>query len=119
MLSKWINYTGCDSLFAAAADSFAAYFGGHERWSMNANNCDQIGPDGIVAPGMEGPDPSTGNLMLNSQGSALYSRARGLGADDMLITSAGLWIGSDNYQGSQTCGAVSGLAGLCLLPYGS
>jgi hypothetical protein len=119
VLSEWINYTGCDSLFAAAADSFAAYFGGHERWSMNSNNCDQIGPGGIVAPGMEGLDPATGNLLLNSQGTALYTRARGLGADDMLLTSAGLWIASDNYQGSQMCGGVNGLAGLCLLPYGS
>jgi hypothetical protein len=60
VLSEWINYTGCDSLFAAAADSFAAYFGGHERWSMNNNNCDAMG-DGIVAPGMEGLDPATGS----------------------------------------------------------
>jgi hypothetical protein len=46
----------------------------------------------------------------------------------MLVTSAGLWIGSDNgnyatvngqqvWQGSQTCGGVSGLAGICFLPY--
>jgi hypothetical protein len=118
VLSEWINYTGCDSLFAAAADGAAAYFGGHERWSMNPNGCDQLGPGGYVAPGMEGLDPATGNLMLNSQATAgLYTRARGLGADDMLITSAGLWIASDNYQGSQSCGSVNGLAGLCFLPY--
>ena len=41
----------------------------------------------------------------------------GLGADDMLVTSAGLWIASDNSGGSQACGGVNGLAGLCLLPY--
>ena len=64
VLSEWINYTGCDSLFAAAADSFVAYIGGHERWSMNNNNCDAMG-DGIAAPGMEGSDPPTGNLLLN------------------------------------------------------
>lgn len=29
---KWINYTGCDSLYTAAADPNTAYFGGHERW---------------------------------------------------------------------------------------
>ena len=119
VLSTWINYTGCDSLFATAADAGAAYFGGHERWSSNPNGCDFQGsnPTGIVAPGMEGLDPATGSTLLNSQGTALYTRARGLGADDMLITSAGLWIASDNYQGSQSCGGVNGLAGLCLLPY--
>ena len=119
VLSQWINYTGCDSLYATAADSFAAYFGGHERWSQNPNGCDFQGqnPQGIVAPGMEGLDPATGNLLLNQQGTALYTRARGLGADDMLLTSAGLWIASDNSQGSQACGGVNGLAGLCFLPY--
>jgi hypothetical protein len=35
----------------------------------------------------------------------------------MLATSAGLWIASDNFDGSQACGAVSNLAGLCFLPY--
>ena len=117
VLSEWINYTGCDSLYATAADAYAAYFGGHERWSMNPNGCDFKGPGAIVAPGIEGLVPSNGNLMLNSQGTALYTRGRGLGADDMLITSAGLWIASDNLNGTQMCGGVQGLAGLCLLPY--
>ena len=119
VLDDWINYTGCDSLFATAADSGAAYFGGHERWSQNPSGCDSPGsnPVPVTDPGMEGLDPATGNDLLNSQGNALYTRARGLGADDMLVTSAGLWIASDNYQSSQTCNGVQGLAGLCFLPY--
>ena len=40
VLDKWINYTGCDSLFSAAADASTAYFGGHERWSENSYGCD-------------------------------------------------------------------------------
>ena len=56
--------------------------------------------------------------MLNSSHTAgLYSWARGLGADDMLLTGAGLWIASDNFDGSTNCGPVSGLAGICFLPY--
>lgn len=117
VLSNWINYTGCDSLFSVAADSGAVYAGGHERWSQNANDCDEQGPGAIVAPGMEGVDPATGLLLLNSSGGSLYTRGRGLGADDMLITSAGLWIASDNSDGTQQCNGVNGLAGLCLLPY--
>jgi hypothetical protein len=67
---------------------------------------------------MEGMDSANGHLFVNKASTAgYYSRARGLGADDMLITSAGLWIASDNFDGSQTCGGVSGLAGICLLPY--
>jgi hypothetical protein len=34
----------------------------------------------------------------------------------MLITSAGLWIASDNFDGSNRCGGVSGHAGICFLP---
>ena len=45
------------------------------------------------------------------------TRARGLGADDMLLTSAGLWIASDNFDGSSTCAGVYGYAGICFLPY--
>ena len=114
----WVNYTGCDSLFAAAADASAVYAGGHERWSQNPKDCDAQGPGAIVDPGMEGLSPATGADMLNSQGAALYTRGRGLGADDMLVTGAGLWIASDNYDGTNYCGGVPGHAGICFLPYG-
>ena len=116
---KWINYTGCDSLYSVAADTRAAYFGGHERYSMNGNGCNGLGAGGYNAPGLEGLDPANGALYINSAGSAgYYSRARGLGADDMLATSAGLWIASDNLDGSDTCGGQSGHAGICFLRYG-
>lgn len=114
---KWINYTGCDSLYSVAAGTAAVYFGGHERWSENPGGCDAQGPGGIPAPGMEGLNPATGALLLNSSNDALYTRGRGLGADDMLLTSAGLWIASDNFDGTQDCGGVTGLSGICFLPY--
>jgi hypothetical protein len=118
VLHEWINYTGCDSLYAAAADTQAAYFGGHERYSMNSDACDFRGPGAYNAPGMEGLDPANGNLYVTPDNSAgHYSHARGLGADDLLVTSAGLWIASDNLGGSQTCGALYGRSGICLLPY--
>jgi hypothetical protein len=118
VLDTWINYTGCDSLYAAAADADAAYFAGHERYSMNPDDCDALGPDAYNAPGMEGLQPSTGDLYVDSAGTAgYYSRDRGLGADDMLLTSAGLWIASDNFDGSQMCGGVKNLSGICFLPY--
>jgi hypothetical protein len=115
--ARWTNYTGCDSLYSASADSKAAYFAGHERWSMNPNGCDFEGPGAYPAPGTEGVDPANGALYLNPAGTAgLYSRDRGFGADDMLLTSAGLWIASDNYDQSQFCGGVS-TSGICFLPY--
>jgi hypothetical protein len=111
VLHNWVNYTGCDSLYSAAADASTAYFGGHERWASNPDNCDAAGPGVVNAPGMVGLSPADGSVTFNP------TRARGLGADDMLITSAGLWIASDNQNGGQMCGGVNGLAGLCLLPY--
>jgi hypothetical protein len=111
VLHTWVNYTGCDSLYSAAADASTAYFGGHERWSSNPNDCDQAGAGAIAAPGMEGLSPATGVLTFNP------TRARGLGADDMLITSAGLWIASDNLDGGVQCAGKSGHSGICFLPY--
>jgi hypothetical protein len=119
VLHKWVNYMGCDSLYATAADSNGAYFAGHERWSMNTYGCDGANTTGYNAPGMEGLDPANGNLYVLPDNSAgYYSRDRGLGADDMLLTSAGLWIASDNQDASQMCGGVQNLSGICFLPYG-
>ena len=44
------------------------------------------------------------------------TRSRGFGADDMLVTGAGLWVASDNAFDSNACGHVHGLAGICFLP---
>jgi hypothetical protein len=126
--SLWVNYIGCDSLYSAAADAHAAYFGGHERFSMNPNDCDALGPDegtdegAYSAPGIEALNPaasnSGGGLYVNSADTAgYYSRGRGLGADDMLVTSAGLWIASDNLDGASYCDGQSAHAGICFLPY--
>jgi hypothetical protein len=126
--SLWINYIGCDSLYSAAADAHAAYFGGHERFSMNPNDCDTLGPDvgtdegAYNAPGIEALNPAASNagggLYVNSADTAgFYSRGRGLGADDMLVTSAGLWIASDNQNGASACDGQSAHAGICFLPY--
>jgi hypothetical protein len=111
VLHTWVNYTGCDSIYAAAADASTAYFAGHERWASNPNNCDAAGSGAVAAPGIVGLSPVDGSVTYNP------TRARGLGADDMLVTSAGLWIASDNSDGSDMCGGVSGLAGICFLPY--
>ena len=113
---NWINYTGCDSFYSVAADGSAVYAAGHPRWSQNPNACNAEGSGAIPARGLQGLSPSTGDLLLNSSNTALYTMARA-NASDMLVTSAGLWIASSNRFGSDSCGGVSGLAGICLLPY--
>ena len=117
-LHKWINYTGCDSLYSVAADSSAVYIAGHERWANNTNGCNHPGTNSLPAQGLGGFDLS-GTLIKNAGGTAgLYSRSRGNGADDLLVTSAGLWIASDNFGGNTSCGGLSGFSGICFLPYG-
>ncbi len=134
VLYKWRNFTGCYSLYSVAADSNAAYFAGHELWSQSPNGCKKFRLDRnrIAATGFEGLSPANGNIIFDP------TRSRGLGADDMLVTSAGLWIASDNFGGSQYCGRTSTTnswpppppggrptpgtpigkhAGICLLPY--
>ena len=114
---EWVNYTGCDSLYSVAADSSAVYIGGHERWANNASGCNSAGAGAIPAQGLGGFTLG-GKLLTNSGGTAgLYSRDRGLGADQIYKTPAGIWIASDNQGGSNACGGVSGLAGICFLPY--
>src|SRR5215813_2158736 len=105
----WINYTGCDSLYSVAADSSAVYAGGHERWGNNGNGCNFAGPGSLSSKGMGGFDPLTGSLIPNASGTAgLYTRSRGRGADDLEVTSAGLWIASDNFGGNTSCGGKAG-----------
>jgi hypothetical protein len=79
--------------------------------SALAPGCDRQGTGAISAPGMEGLSPTSGLLTFNP------TRSRGLGADEMLVISAGLRIASDNDAGSAQSGGVGGHAGICLLPY--
>ena len=121
----WVNYTGCDSLYSVAAGYGTVYVGGHERWGDNSDGCDNAGTGAVSAQGLGGLVENTGALLTENDGKGLYVRSRGLGADDLLLTSAGLWIASDNQTGldahgkpytSTMCGGASGHAGLCFLP---
>jgi hypothetical protein len=119
LAQEWVNYTGCDSLFSVAAGGSAVYVGGHERWADNGSGCNQAGRGAVPAAGLGAftPAASGGRLLTGAGGTGLYSRGRGMGADDMLLTTAGLWIASDNLDGTDTCGGVSGHAGICFLPF--
>jgi hypothetical protein len=113
----WVNYSGCDSYYSVAADGSAVYAAGHERWSENPNGCNHAGPGAIPDPGLQGLYPGTGLLELRPDNTTpVYSMSRA-NADNMLITSAGLWIASTNRYGSQYCGRIPGHSGICFLPY--
>jgi hypothetical protein len=107
----WQNYTGCDSLYSIGADATTVYVAGHERWIDNPNACDRLGTGGRAQPGLGELDPVSGHSVPGP------SRGRGLGADDVLVTTAGVWIASDNQANTDTCGGKHGHMGICFLPY--
>jgi hypothetical protein len=113
---NWIEYTGCDSYYSVAADDSAVYVAGHPRWADNPDACNAEGPGAFPDQGLQGLSAVRGKPLANSKGTALYHMSRANG-DDMLITSAGLWIASTNRFGSNTCEAASDHSGICLLPY--
>jgi hypothetical protein len=115
---EWIQRDGCYTLLSVAADDNSVFIGGHQLYGDDPDGCKSAGAGSYPDPGLSGLHSSNGRLILNAAGTAgLYSRSRGLGADDMLLTTAGLWIASDNLDGSAMCGGLYGHAGICFLPY--
>lgn len=112
--TKWINYTGCDSLYAVVADANDVYIGGHQRFANNPNGCDAPGPGSVSRLGLADLSPSTGLATPWNP-----TRSLGHGVNDFLVTPAGLWIASDTFKngGSQYCGHVGNKGGICFLPY--
>jgi len=122
---KWIEYSGCDSYYTVSADNAAVYAAGHPRWAENSNGCNKQGTGAIPDAGLQGFHPADGTLWTNSGGTAgLYTMTRA-NADNMLVTGAGLWIGSTNRDTVNKCGDLTGPpghnaadhAGICFLPY--
>jgi hypothetical protein len=110
----WINYTGGDSLYAVAADANDDYVAGHERWANNPLGSDFPGPGALSRPGLGGLAPSDGQATTWNP-----TRSRGVGATELYLTAAGLWVASDNGNDglSQECGGRSNKGGICFLPY--
>lgn len=79
----------------------------------------------MVSPGLTGLDPDTGVGLRSATDPTVgkYRRGRGVDRTDMVITSDGLWIASDNAQNTDSCGKNSdgslahGHSGICFLPY--
>src|SRR4051794_18907543 len=107
---SWINYTGCDSLYSVAADASTVFAAGHERWVSNPQGCNVAGPGAIAHPGLSEVSATNGAAQSGPD------RGRGQGAEDLLRTTAGLWVASDNFLGSDTCAGQAGHMGICFLP---
>ncbi len=86
----WVNYTGGDTLWSVAVTPAAVYVGGHQRWLNNpyCSNC--AGPNAVPREGVGAVSPIDGSALAWNPG-----RARGVGAQELVATSRGLYIGSD------------------------
>lgn len=86
----WINYTGGDTLHAVAVTGAAVYVQGHQRWLDNEFGVNDAGPGAVPREGIGAIDPDTGKALAWNPG-----KTRGVGGKDLLVTRAGLWVGSD------------------------
>jgi hypothetical protein len=111
---RWVNYTGCDSLTAVAADRGNVYVSGHERWADNPNGCGTAGPGAVDRPGIGSINRRTG---LARSWNPTHSRGRG--SHQLLLTTTGLWIASDTWTDgtAQQCGGQPQHGGICFFPY--
>ncbi|TQN37551.1 PKD domain-containing protein [Blastococcus colisei] len=88
---RWIAVTGGDTLLSVAASDSAVYVGGHQRWMNNPSGHDTPGPGAVPRPGIAALDPRTGVPLSWNPG----RNPRGHGAEALLTTASGLYVGSD------------------------
>lgn len=86
----WLAYTGGDSTMGVAVTSEAVYVGGHMRWFNNPYGNQVRGPGAVPRSGIAALDPRNGLPLSWDPG-----RQRGYGAQALLVTRDGLWVGSD------------------------
>lgn len=88
---RWIADTGGDTLFSVAITGTAVYVGGHQRWLNNAGGRDNAAPGSVPRPGVAALDPLNGVPLSWNPG----RNPRGVGAQALLATANGLYVGSD------------------------
>ncbi len=95
---RWADYSGGDSLFSVEVTGTAVYAGGHQRWMNNPFGQDSPGAGATPRPGLSAHDPRTGALLAWNPG----RNPRGVGAEAMLSTATGLYVGMDtDYFGNR------------------
>ncbi|WP_089153833.1 malectin domain-containing carbohydrate-binding protein [Micromonospora sp. NBS 11-29] len=87
----WIDYTGGDTFLSVAVSERAIYVGGHFRWLNNSFGGDNAQAGAVGRASIAALDPRTGLPLSWNPG----RHPRGIGASELLVTPAGLWVGGD------------------------
>lgn len=87
----WIDFAGQDSMWSVSVTGTAVYVGGHQRWMNNSNGFDYAGAGAVPRAGLAALDPTNGVPLAWNPG----RNPRGGGAQAILATPLGVYVGSD------------------------
>ncbi|MCW3813296.1 malectin [Micromonospora sp. DR5-3] len=87
----WADYSGGDTFLSVGISEQAVYVGGHFRWLNNSFGGDSAQAGAVGRASIAALDPRSGLPLSWNPG----RHPRGVGASEMLVTPAGLWVGSD------------------------
>ncbi|MFD1247604.1 PKD domain-containing protein [Nocardioides ginsengisoli] len=87
----WQAATGQDSLLSVAIADNAVYVGGHQKWMNAQQSGANQQPGQVPRPGLAALDPDNGMPLTWNPG----RNPRGDGAEELLATDNGLYVGSD------------------------